>query len=80
MIVPSMGPVIFIGTDLEPGDSGQVYFQDVDSYRREIRYGTADEKTNARFLRGSQSELGHLFNYEQALEVLMACSLRRRKE
>jgi hypothetical protein len=79
MLLPSMQPLVFIGRDLEAEDTGQVYFQDVGSYRRGVRYESAGLAENAVFTSGSEEELGHIFKYEQALEVLMACSLRRRK-
>jgi hypothetical protein len=79
MLIPLVETLIFIGGDLEPGDSGQVYFQDVGSHREGVRYGVATDEAPARFFTGSQHEVKHIFEYEHALEVLMRCSLRRRK-
>jgi hypothetical protein len=78
MLIPALEPLVFVGMDLEAGDSGQVYFQDIDSYRRGVRYSEPTSNAEAKFLIGSKSELGHLFQYERALDVLLACSLRRR--
>ena len=36
MLIPVMETVVFIGRNLEPGDVGQVYFQDVQSYQEGI--------------------------------------------
>ena len=77
MLIPTVEPLVFIGRNLEPGDSGQVYFQDFDSYRRGVCYATITEDSYSKLFAGSENELGHLFHYERALEVLMACSLRR---
>lgn len=78
MLIPTVETLVFIGRDLEPGDSGQVYFQDIDSYQRGVRYDLASENDLARFSTGSENEINHLFEYELALEELMRCSLRRR--
>ncbi|SRR6266496_5634573 len=78
MLVPIMETLVFIGRNLEPGDVGKVYFQDVESYREGVRYGSDSEDVWAKFETGSENELGHIFEYERALDVLMQCSLRRR--
>ena len=36
LLVPVVETVVFIGRDLEPDDVGQVYIQDVESYREEF--------------------------------------------
>jgi hypothetical protein len=77
MLLPNMEPVVFAGRDLEQGDAGRVYFQDVDSFRRGVRYGQTEDGDDATFYSGSEKELAHVFDYEHALEVLMACSIRR---
>ncbi len=79
MFFPTLDPMVFVGEDLETGDLGQVYFQDLESFRRGARYETVTEDNPATFYTGSRDQLGHVFNYERALEELMACSLRRRK-
>ena len=79
MLVPLMETLVFIGRNLEAEDIGKVYFQDVQSYREGIAYGSNAEDGWAKFETGSESELGHIFDYERALDVLMRCSLRRRE-
>jgi hypothetical protein len=78
MLIPTMETVVFVGKNLDRGDTDRVYFQDIDSFRRGIRFSTAQDEDFAMFQSGSQSELGHVFEYEGALDVLMACSVRRR--
>lgn len=81
LLIPTMEPFVFVGRNFEPGDDGRVYFQDVYSYRAGIRYEmaeSANEESSAEFHTGSEAELGHVFEYEQALDVLIACSLRRK--
>lgn len=77
LLVPSLEPLVFIGRDLEPGDSGKVYFQDIDSYLRGVGYASATEDGDVRFYVGSEKEVNHIFEFERALEELMRCSLRR---
>lgn len=77
MLLPIMEPVVFAGRNLEQGDAGRVYFQDIDSFRRGVRYGQTEGGHDATFYSGSEKELAHVFDYEHALEVLMACSIRR---
>lgn len=76
MLIPTIETVVYVGKNLEPNDENQVYFQDIESFRNGIRYGSGE---GAVFETGSADELGHVFEYERALDVLMACSLRRQK-
>ena len=57
-------------------DSGEdlLYFQDAESYREGIRYDSADAE-RAVFTCGSQPS--HIYEYENALNQLLLCSLRR---
>jgi hypothetical protein len=77
MLIPVFETVVFIGRDLEAGDVGKVYFQDVQSYREGIRYGQNSEDEWAKFQTGSEDQLGHIFVFERALDVLIRCSARR---
>jgi hypothetical protein len=82
LLIPTMEPMVFVGRNFESDDEGRVYFQDVYSYREGLRYDTpeaASEESSAEFHTGSEDELGHVFEYEQALDVLIACWLRRGK-
>ena len=78
-LIPVMDTRVFIGRNLEADDEGKAYFQDVDSHRDGVRYDPADKDNWATFYVDSENELHHIFEYEQALEELMKCSLRRRK-
>jgi hypothetical protein len=62
--VPKMEPRVFIGPRAEP-EGNKLYFQD---------FANADEE--ATFITGAGR---YIFEYERALDVLMACALRRRK-
>ena len=79
MLVPTMETVVYVGENLDPGDENQVYFQDIDSFNRGVRYGDEGEGDYALFQKGSKTELGHVFTFEHALDVLLACSLRRKE-
>ena len=79
MLVPTMDTVVFVGSNREPGDEDRVYFQDVESFTRGVRYDTASDDNPAVFHCGSERELGHVFDFEHALDQLMACALRRQR-
>ena len=79
MLILTLEPMVFIGRNLEPGDTRQVYFQDPDSFEMGIRYESAGSEAEASFSAGSESEVNHVFEYECALDELMRCLVRRRK-
>lgn len=79
MVVPTMGTMVYIGENLEPGDVNQVYFQDIDSYNRGVRYASNGDGDYALIESGSKNELGHVFDFEHALDVLLRCALRRKE-
>jgi hypothetical protein len=79
MLIPTMHTVVYIGENLEPGDHDQVYFQDIESYERGVRYRDGGDGDYALVQSGSKNELGHVFTFEHALDVLLSCSLKRRK-
>src|SRR5262245_28380077 len=80
MLIPLMDTRAFVGKNLEPGDSGKLYFQDVDSYAEGIRYDPANKETWATFYIMPEDDMLDLFLFESALEELMRCSLRRRSK
>jgi len=80
MLIPLMETLVFIGRNLETGDVGRVYFQDVQSYREGFRYDSDSKDELAKFETGSENEVAHIFDYERALEVLMRCSIRRKQQ
>ena len=76
MLIPVMEPRVFVGRKQESGDDGKLYFQDIESYRRGVRFDSLEGDEEATFQTGAGR---FMFEYEHALDVLMACSLRRRK-
>src|SRR6185503_7709323 len=79
MQVPALEPVVFVGKNLDPGDERQVYFQDFESYRNGARYKDPEPENDSNFFKGSEDRIGHIFEYDKALDVLLACALRRQK-
>ena len=77
LYIPTLNPVVFIGRDLDGGESGRGWFQDYESHRNGIRYGQSNAAEGV-FYSGSQEETEHIFEFEQALNLFMLCSLRRR--
>jgi hypothetical protein len=77
MLIPTVDTLVFIGLDLEPGDSGKLYFQDVDSYMQGVRFATASGDDGALFITES-ADKPWIFQFDQALDLLLACSIRRK--
>ena len=72
-LVPELHPLVFIGENLEPGDSDVLYFQDAASHEAGMRYG--DTAKVHRIKRGTPFGL----TFERALDALLCCSLARSK-
>ncbi|MGV8040433.1 MAG: hypothetical protein AB2L07_10260 [Thermoanaerobaculaceae bacterium] len=79
LLLPYLEPVVFVGWDLLPGDTGQVYFQDLDSYRRGVRFDVETADETATFQSGDGTSIGHVFEFERALDMLLACAIRRQR-
>jgi hypothetical protein len=77
MLVPELWPLVFIGRDREPSDSGKLYFQDAESYFAGARYESVTGAEDVEF-HTVDSGTPAVFEFEKALEVLLRCSLRRR--
>jgi hypothetical protein len=79
MLIPTLQTVVFVGRNLEPGDDHRIYFQDIDSFQRGVRRSTASADDYARFEVGDEGTAKHIFEFEYALDGLLACALRRKK-
>jgi hypothetical protein len=81
MLIPSLEPVVYIGSDVAFGVE-KAYFQNICAYQYGMRFDPANEKDAWAFQAievGKNGEINGVCHYEQALEVLMRCSLRRTK-
>lgn len=75
--------LVFVGQNLEPGDTGTVYFQDAGSFLGGIRYSDsndADEDEVGAVFYSFPAENAHVLEYEQAVDVLLFCSIRREEK
>jgi len=79
MLVPELKPVVFVGRNLEPGDTGSLYFQDLLSHQNGVRYDAPRPGDEARFDSFLEEQSSGVYEYERALDVLLLCSLRRQK-
>lgn len=77
-LIPVMDTLVFTGKDIDVRSEGKLYFQDFYSYHKGVGYDSPDKPNWAAFAVKSVSELNNVFEFEQALEELMRCSLRRR--
>jgi hypothetical protein len=64
-----MEPRVFIGPRTKP-EAIKLYFQDFGSYQRGIRFESPNADEEASFITGAGR---YIFEYERALDVLMAC-------
>lgn len=67
---------MFVGAKAEP-DGNKLYFQDFVSYQRGIPFESPNADEEAAFITGAGR---YIFEYERALDVLMACALRRKRK
>lgn len=72
MLIPTMETLVFVGRDVEPGDVARVYFRNVRSSHSAVNSENEWDYT------ASESSINHIFEFEHALDQLMACSLRRK--
>jgi hypothetical protein len=92
MLVPEMIPLVFIGRELDAGDH-RLYFQDAASYLGGQRYpqeGWVTVEADSEppkigpaghagwFETMEDREFSGVFEFEQGLNELLSCSLRRR--
>lgn len=77
LLLPKLEPVLFIGRNLKPEDSGMVYFQDIDSFRDGYRFNSGEKHAEVTFFCVDEKDIP-LYSYERALDLLLKCSLRRR--
>lgn len=78
LLFPIMKTLVFIGKNLKKGDQNLLYFQDINSYFEGKRFGDTVGENGPKFRIFPEGHTKHIFNFEFALEQLMACSLRRR--
>jgi hypothetical protein len=76
LITPIIRTWVFIGRNLE-NEQGLLYFQDIWSYEEGIRYDSASQEVKDKFMYSYEDQTNHIFEFERALDQLMACSLRR---
>ena len=77
LLIPELEAVIFVGRNLRPQDTGLVYFQDIDSYRQGTRFGAPQGDAKGTFMCIEEQDVS-VYDYEHALNLLLACSLRRK--
>ena len=78
MLEPHVETIVYVGRNLRDGDAGKVYFQDTYSHAEGVRLSTSTGADQAHFHQFDDNGLGAIFGFEQALDVLLHCSLRRR--
>jgi hypothetical protein len=80
LLLPTLTPVVFIGSDVEQPGSGHLYFQDIDSYRDGVRLDdekAEDEEELRGFLHKFARDTPAVMDYESAVDELLRCYIRR---
>jgi hypothetical protein len=77
LLVPSLEALVFVDRRQDEDGHDEMCFQDTDSYRRGVRLESATPSDGATFFFAAPENLASVFDFEQALEELMRCSLRR---
>lgn len=75
LLTPTIQTVVFIGRNLESEDVHEVYFQDIRSYQKGVRY---DSDRSSIITLMSEDETADVFEYERALDLVLACELSRK--
>src|SRR5258708_15953031 len=78
LLVPRVETLVFTGRGFDEDGMKVLYFQDISSYQLRIERDSP-EAERATFYEQHEKDLKHIFEYEQALDRLIDCSLRRRK-
>jgi hypothetical protein len=94
MLVPEVAPLVFVGRDLDTLDKGRsasvLYFQDYGSHLAGVRYATfaaqaegvhqspEDALDGPVFECTPESNCTGVYEFENALNTLLSCSLRRK--
>ena len=78
MLTPVMNTLVFVGADLDPEDPGKLYFQDVEPRKSLAITREASELDDTHYII-EVSDKPWIFRFEQALDLLLKCSLRRRE-
>jgi hypothetical protein len=73
MKIPILETLVFVSKT----DDGIFRFQDFESYRGAVGFKTGTEK-RINIFECEEKQLNCIFEYERALDRLLACSLRRR--
>jgi hypothetical protein len=76
MLIPSLVPVVFVGRNLQDEDTNSLYFQDYQSYANGVRWDESGVKGEAVF-DCVDAEHTDVLVFERALDLLLACSIRR---
>jgi len=76
MHIPIIETLAFVGRTSD----GLLQFQDVETYRKGVHYDSVSDEDDATFFECSEDQLNCIFEYDHALDLLLACSLRRRNK
>lgn len=79
MEAPLVLSMVFIGMNIDDDETDTVYFQDALSYDFGIRLSDDPESGTFMLFRCTPDGLGAIFEFDQALDEMMKCSIRRQR-
>lgn len=79
MQAPLVLSMVFIGMNLDDDETDTVYFQDALSYDFGVRLSEDPEPGTFMLFHCPPDALGAIFEFDQALDELMKCSIRRKR-
>lgn len=77
-VIPMVSSLTFIGKNLLDDEVSTLYFQDVESYRAGIRITDENPDPDSGWFETWPEASHSICEFENALELLMLCSLRRK--
>lgn len=79
MLMPLVETMVFVGAGLDNDGENNLYFQDVESFRRGVKFNPNEDDVNADFFVCESSELNAVFSLEKAIDELHRCSQRHQE-
>ena len=76
MLIPEVSPVVYLKDGIDGGDEELVYFRDAESFLLSKAEGNRNDYIGSMHS-FRRDELGNVYTFDNALDVLLNCSLRR---
>ena len=75
-LIPVMETLVFVGREVVGNGQVLLRFQDFESYHAGVQFDAPDT-VDAVFYSQPEDQVKHIFEFDKALDRLLACSIRR---